>query len=609
MSRYFTGIPQHVQTQPGTAASMIHPEYMANLGEWQKYRDTLISGKRFVNKYLKRYSKREDGRDFQIRREITYCPAHAKAALMDVKNSIYQRMFDIKRSGGSQTYQDAVKGLKGGVDLTGKSMTGYLGCDVLPELLALGHVGVYVDKGFQDESTSRGNASRPYIYLYRAEDIRSWNVDSENRTTALLLRDCNDVVDEEFDLVIGQKTEYRYLKLLDGKVEVTFYDENGKELDDERNGTLNLNTIPFIPLILSQSLLVDVADYQISLLNLASGDLNYAMKSNYPFYTEQYDPYSELAELRASVGPGADELTVPLNQINVTNLNANDEAGTEVEATKGNVPEVQAGVSQGRRYPKGLERPGFIAPSSEPLKASMEKQDTLRKEIRQLINLSIRNLEPTRATEESKHADDGGLEAGLACIGIELEHAEREISRIWEMYEGGSNTATINYPRQYKVKDDAERREEAKELTDIRKTLPSKTAQKEMTKEIIDILMAHKVKDEDLQKMMKEVEEAEVIEIDPEVLRQDHEAGFVSTETASQARLYPKDEVEKAKKDHAERLARIKAAQSNEANRGDDDNSADPDATKLTKEGERITDEEDTTKDRTRGEGVNNNAD
>jgi hypothetical protein len=579
--------------------SMLHPEYVAHVGDWGKFRLTMIGGKRFVNKYLERFSKREDTNDFNTRKEITYCPAHAKAALLDIKNSIYERMSDIKRVGGSDSYQTAITGAEGGVDLTGQSMTGFIGCDVLPELLSMGAVGVYVDKPPVPENASLAENSRPYLYLYPVEAIRSWCLDSENRVTSLLLEDNNFEKDEETGLIIGEVQEFRLLQLLEGGgVLVRFFNAHGVELL-ERVQLLELEEIPFVHMFLSQSLLTDVADIQIALLNMASSDVNYSLKSNYPFYTEQYDPLTEFLDLRDAPGTGIEDESQVSGAVDRN-------AGTEADAKKSNRKEIRAGSSQGRRYAKGIERPAFIAPSAEPLRASMEKQDELKKEIRQLINLSIRNLEPVRASAESKGADDGGLQAGLACIGLELEHGEREIARIWDLYEGNKTPATIHYPTKYDLKTEAERRAEADELTKIRATVPSMTAQRELSKEVVEILLGHKTDNATLIKMQDEIEKATVLEINPEVLRSDHEAGFVSTETASRARLYPEGEVEQAKEDHVERLARIAIAQSDASNRGDNDGSADPNAGKLVKEGERNTDDKETTEDPTRGEGKNN---
>jgi hypothetical protein len=49
---------------------------------------------------------------------------------------------------------------------------------------------------------------------------------------------------------------------------------------------------------ISDSLLADAADYQIALLNLNSADLGFALKANYPVYTEQVDWRSESPHLK-----------------------------------------------------------------------------------------------------------------------------------------------------------------------------------------------------------------------------------------------------------------------------------------------------------------------
>ena len=95
--------------------------------------------------------------------------------------------------------------------------------------------------------------------------------------------------------------------------------------------------------------------------------------------------------------------------------------------------------------------------------------------------------------------------------------------------------------------------------------------------------------------------------IDPDVIRLDHEAGFVSTESASLARGYPEGEVEQARKDQAMRLTLIAEAQStggmqNAAARGVPDADSNQDSGKDEKELSRQTDNQATTKDRTRGD-------
>ena len=126
-------------------STMTHPSYDASLADWTKYRKKFAGGKKFVNDYLERFSNREKWGDFRDRKRISYCPAHAKAAVLDIKNAIYQRMVDIIRDGGPESYQKASAGEDNGVDFSGNSMTGFIGRKILPELLSMARVGVFVD--------------------------------------------------------------------------------------------------------------------------------------------------------------------------------------------------------------------------------------------------------------------------------------------------------------------------------------------------------------------------------------------------------------------------------------------------------------------------------
>jgi hypothetical protein len=153
-----------------------HPNYLSCMSDWQKWRLTYRGGDEFRDRYLEQFSAREERKDFNSRKAVTPIPAFAKAAVNDIRNSIYQRMSDVLRTGGSGAYQQAVAGLKGGVDRRGATMTSFLGMKVLTDLLVMGRVGVYVDHpvvegvGTLADTTGR----RPYLYSYQIEDILSW---------------------------------------------------------------------------------------------------------------------------------------------------------------------------------------------------------------------------------------------------------------------------------------------------------------------------------------------------------------------------------------------------------------------------------------------------
>ena len=586
-----------------------HPQYILNQENWEKWRLTYLGGSRFMKRYLRKHSRREDDIDFNDRRFVSYVPAFAKTAINEVKNSIFQRFTDITREGGSQSYRDAIAGVSSGVDKLGSTMNAFIGRDILPELLTMARVGVYVDMPSLDGSTIADvklSGIRPYLYWYKAEDIRSWclqdgSTGNPTEFTALLLRDSTYDIDQHWVLPYEVTTRYRYLWIdpETGYVNCQFYTQDGDNIEPDGYAvgeifTLPIKRIPFVMLELSDSLLSDAADYQIALLNLASSDMGYALKANYPFYTEQFDPRSNSPYLKQPS-------TVATSQTSIDPLNAsllvNQEKSTEL----------RLGTSQGRRYPLGAERPAFIHPSSEPLVVSMKKQEQLKEEIKQLVSLSISNLTP-RAGSSASDQNQTPMEAGLSYIGLELAHAERKIADFWAMYEG-EEKATIHYPEHYSLMDDKDRREQTNSLKELMPMVPSITFRREVAKNIVDLTLGVKVDAATLRKIKDEIDRDPVVLGDPDVIEKDVVNGLVDLETASRARGYPAGVVQKAKNDHAERLARIAAAQSPAASgdpgaRGVPDLSANPNAGIE----EKTASQKDQTgkgevKDRTRGEG------
>lgn len=544
--------------------SLTHPEYKASVDDWIKFRRTYQGGKDFVEQYVIRFSIRENEADFQDRKNISYCAAQAKSAINDIKNAIFQRTNDVTRESGSKTYQDAVNGLDFGVDHTGNTMSSFIGRIVLPELLTQAKVGVFVDAPVLVEGTlaeqNRAN-TRPYIYAYHAEDIRNWSFASNtDELQSVLLRDRVEENDSETGLVTGIVTQFRLLWKADGGIKVAYYDSQGKQIDRDGNPStevlfLNLKHIPFVLFSIQNSLLTDVADYQIALTNLASSDLNYALKSNYPFYTEQYDANAiNFARKSLPIDTGVN------NEFNVDDV-APKGAGESAKAQVAKPNEINVGTAQGRRYPMGAERPDFIHPSPEPLLASMAKQEALKLEIRQLVNLSLASISPQRSSAESKDFDERGLEAGLSYIGLELEFGERQIASLWDEYESQGTVATIKYPTNYSISSNEERRKQAKELKALQEGVPSETFRREIAKKITEVTIGADISIEKLREIKKEIDEATVFTTDPETIRKDHEAGFVSDGTASRLRGYAKGESEKAAEDHGKRLERISKSQ------------------------------------------------
>lgn len=543
---------------PPSIDDLRHPHYLQQELNWEKWRLTLLGGTEFLRRYLIKYSKREDDLDFQERKKISYVPAFAKKALNKVKNAIFQRMGDIVRSNGSTSYQAATKGGDPlGVDLMGSTMTGFLGREILPELLSMARVGVYVDMPLLPGPTmAEKGTSRPYLYFYRAEDIRSWSINHYGDPTdfqALLLRDSTYDINRRWLLPYETTIRYRYLWINpdNGFVMCQFFnqglDQDGREVwNGEDPVQLQIRRIPFVIFELSDSLLCDVADYQIALMNVTSTDIAYAMKANYPFYTEQVDWRTESPHLQQGA----------VSYVQNTLINPGQ---TTAYVNQDTIKEMRVGVTGGRQYPVGTDRPGFIHPSPEPLRVAMEKEEQMKKEIEELVTHALSSLTPSVDSPSAEY-DTQTAEAGLQYIGMELERGERKIATFWAMYEA-EDPATISYPKNFTLLNEEDRRAHAEFLKGLLPNIPSITFQRELAKQIIEYTVGHRVDPALMKKMFAEIDKAAVVHGDPKVIASDLEQGLVGLDLASEVRGYPPGEVEKAKADHADRLSRIAISQ------------------------------------------------
>jgi len=260
----------------------------------------MSGGDDFIEKYVESFSAREGADDFTARKKITPLPAFASAAITDVKNAIFQRMADITRTKGSSSYQETIQGKLGGVDLLGATMNYFIGNQVLPELLNMGKVGVYVDMPeiIGNQTISETGPVHPYFYIYKTEQIRNWRLSKRGEFIEfdmLLLQEIILTYDDIYHLPSKDDTRYRLLtREEDGVVRVRFFDSDGNQIDMDGKFSrdaieLDIKRIPFTLFELNHSLLKNVANHQIALANLESSDVLYALKANFPFYTEQQD--------------------------------------------------------------------------------------------------------------------------------------------------------------------------------------------------------------------------------------------------------------------------------------------------------------------------------
>ncbi len=562
-----------------------HPAY--DLEELTRYRLTYDRGKEFMAAYLYKHYE-EDNSAWADRKKLSYNPAFAAEAVDEYVRAIVQRSSDIHRVGGHQDYRAVMRGEFGGIDRQGSSMNAFMSKNVTPELLSMGTCGIYVDNDrIKGATVAQTKGKYPFAYGYRAENILNWRYDpnNPNELMAVLLREYIEDIDSELQLCKGIKTRHRHIMRKGNKIIVTVYDENNKQIDQSTQET----AFPFVLARLPHSLLKVTSFIQIALLNLSSSDLYYAWGSNFPLYTEQYDPLAmdRLKETRDEdqdklpIAPDPDDPNNGAGQANWSDCDPNLADALKSAAVMRALPpgpatgeqkKIKHGNAHGRLYPQGTERPGYVHPSSEPLRASMEKENQLKMEIRQLTALAVTRLEPKhQASAESKQLDNLGLEAGMAYIAQELEGIENKISAIWHSYYTTRPKCTrIKYPEKYNLKTDEERREEAKQMKELQIVIPSPTYQREISKTIASTLYRDRIDQDILDKIFKEIDDAPGVTSDPDILKIDHEGGAVSDKTYSILRGFDEEEYIQARTDHSDRLARIAKAQaeSNPAARG-----------------------------------------
>jgi len=584
-----------------------HPSVSYDMESWGEWRACYDGGYYFVEQNLQKFSARETDQDFNNRKILSPIPTYAKAAVNDIRNSIFQRTGDIIRKNGSQNYIKAVTGENGGVDMRGTGMNAFIGVGILTELLVMGKVGIYIDApASRGETLADSEGAQPYLYKYAVEDILSWTCSKPESPTefqALLLRDTGiNYISHEvaaIELPNGEYTRYRLLWIDEtGYVNIQFYDEDGEPTDSDGNEQavptpviLGLTKIPFVLLDIGDSLLKDIVNHQVALLNLTSSDVAYALKANYPFYVEQSDMRAVGDHLKHGV-------------------NADGTATTGGQRAMGR--EANIGPTHGRIYDLRAERPGFIHPSSEPLEASLKLQEKLEDDIRKLVNLAVQNKVGRRVTSaEAAKMSDQGLEAGLSYIGLVLESAERKIAKYWAAYEerqiSKQQIATIKYPERYRLKTDADRIVEAKKLAELLLTIPSTTVRREISKDIVTALLSGKVSANTINKIFKEIEKADYTTSDPDIIIRAKEAGLCGDQVASIALGFKDGEYLQARKDHVDRVTRIllaqTAAQDNPQARGVNDLSTDSQEGKIEKSQATDTTLSDTTKKPVRGKG------
>ena len=490
------------------------------------WRDSYVGGRSYVNQYLQRISSKETDDEFTRRKALSFAPTDAADAIDEIKNSIFQRIVDVSREGGSPMYSKVMLGELGGVDYDFRDMNTFMGELVLLELLVMGKVGVFIDNFTEEDlgaTELTAEAKHPFLQVIPRENLRDIEKNSVNQ------------------LVQIQFNDLMFYKTPEGVYYTKTY-----LLDKEKKTTppilLGIDKIPLVIFETSRPMMQNVAEIQNALLNLHSNDLRMAIEGNYSIYYE-------FGESRGG-----------------------KEAPKHLKKDK----TIQAGIAAGRKVTGGA--PGFVSPNPDNLRASMEKIASLEAKIRRQVHLNVASQNPRRQAADSKEYDDRPLEAGLSAIGQILERGEKQIAEIFALYTNAS-TPTISYPQRYDLKGDAERREEAKELNDLGMLVPSDTFRRQVKKSIAERIYAHRLSSQELKVINSEIDKADTVCVTPDVLMRAVELGLVDKVTASNGLGFDGETVVPiAEVEHAKKLAEMQKAQTTgfNANRGTDPTSGEP---------------------------------
>ena len=198
---------------------------------------------------------------------------------------------------------------------------------------------------------------------------------------------------------------------------------------------------------------------------------------NFPLFTKQRD--SSKTGIK------------PVNKHNSIQPGRETETMDRTVDGEDNRPSVESGVGKGQYYDMKAERPGYVSPGVENVKASMEKQKEVREEIDQLLDLSLASQAKGKLQQSgaSKKMDRVDLDAGLGYIGQLMETAEREVAEIVHMFLGSKVEPEVKYPTTYSIKSEDERLQDATSLFEVADKPNDAMAQAELHKRGIEILL------------------------------------------------------------------------------------------------------------------------
>ena len=388
-----------------------HPLYQNYIQRWQFLNAIWEGGYQFfLGRYLEPYHY-ESQDDYIRRLKGVALDNHCRSVTGIYSSFLFRK--PIKRDYGSLDVDPAVDQFLQDADLDGRSFDQFMR-DVATYSMVYGHCWVAIDKPVSNARTRADELNqgiRPYVQIFTPENVLDWDYE---RDESGLYRLSYLKVKEETQRSYAIVREYTPTMMRAFRLEK---EDATPELIQEM--PITTNRIPCIPVYSQRSSHRGVG---ISSINDIA-DMSKMI----------YEEYSEIEQI-----------------IRLTNHpTLVKTAGTEVSAGAGAIIQMEEGIDPGLRpfllQPNGASIDSVIASVQQKIEA-IDRMACLG---------GIRSIESRRLSGIGLQTEFQMLNAKLADIAHNLEHAEEQIWRCFAMLQGTTFDGEITYPRSFSIQDKA----------------------------------------------------------------------------------------------------------------------------------------------------------
>jgi hypothetical protein len=434
-----------------------HPLYQHYKERWQFLSSIWEGGYNFfLGRYLEPYYY-ESQDDYLKRLKGVALDNHCRSITGIYSSFLFRK--EIKREYGSLESDPAVKNFLQDADLDGRSFDQFIR-DVATYSMVYGHCWVAVDKPISNALTRADELEqgiRPYVQIFTPENVLDWDYE---RDQSGLYRLSYLKVKEETQRSFAIVREYTPEVMRAFRIKS---EEAKPELIQEVPNTIG--RIPVIPVYSQRSSNRGVG---LSTIN----DIADMTKMI-------YEEYSEIEQI-----------------IRLTNHpTLVRTAGTEVSAGAGAIIQMEDGIDPGLR-------PYLLQPDGASIEAVIASVQQKIEAIDRMACLGgIRSIESRRLSGIGLQTEFQMLNAKLADIAHNLEHAEEQIWRCFAMLQGTTFDGFIQYPRSFSIQD------KANEVQMIKQAKESNPQDPKIIKAYDEMMLRTIVEDEE---EVNEILEAEI---------------------------------------------------------------------------------------------------